>query len=329
MAETLTPENVPLSTTSGRTAPVPRRWTLHGLNNGAIFSATRAGVRRLPRAVSYGIGHLCTWIAWRAMTQSRQAIADNLAAVFPGESREALERRALATFRSYARDAIDFLRALSATGSEARALFEIAEPYRGFFDDLRSKGRGIILVTGHWGNWEVGSALFRALGMPLTIVAMTEADPTVNRIRREIRDALGADTIEVRQSFDTALQIRRRLAENRIVAMLIDRHYGRDRVPVTLLGRRAFFLRTPLLMGHVTGAPILPCSIERTGPGRFAIRPGTPIYIATTGSRDQAIAEAAQQVADAVERCIRAHPEYWYQFYRYWDAQRDAYEGLE
>ena len=76
------------------------------------------------------------------------------------------------------------------------------------------------------------------LGLPLTIVAMAEADPTVNRIRREIRDQIGADTIEVRQSLDTALQIRRHLGENRIVAMLVDRHYGRDRVAVTLFGRR-------------------------------------------------------------------------------------------
>ena len=50
------------------------------------------------------------------------------------------------------------------------------------------------------------------------------------------------------KSLDTALQIRRRLADDRIVAMLMDRRLGRDRVAVTLLGRRAWFLRTPVLM---------------------------------------------------------------------------------
>ena len=119
---------------------------------------------------------------------------------------------------------------------------------------------------------------------------MTEADPTVNRLRREIRDEIGADTIEVRQSIDTPLQIRRRLADNRIVAMLVDRHYGRDRVPVTLFGRRAFFLRTPFVMGLITGAPVLPCSVERLGPGRFALRPGTPIDVSRDVPRDEAIA---------------------------------------
>jgi lauroyl/myristoyl acyltransferase len=317
-----------ISSQGPRAAAVPRRWTLHGLNNGRIFSATRFGVSVLPRAVSYGIGHVGTWIAWRAMASSRAAIADNLSAVFPGERRPALERRALATFRSYALDVIDFLRALSASESEAAALFHIAEPYLTLFDGLRAQGRGIILVSGHFGNWEVGGVLFRMLRLPLSVVAMTEADPTVNRIRREIRDQIGANTIETRQSFDTALQIRRQLAKNNVVAMLIDRHYGRDRVAVTLFGRRAWFLRLPFVMGHVTGAPILPCSVERQSPGRFAICPGAPVYVATDRPRDDAIADAAQKVAEAVEERIRAHPELWYTFYRYWDAQRDAYDGL-
>ena len=77
----------------------------------------------------------------------------------------------------------------------------------------------------------------RVFDLPLTIVAMAEASEEVNRIRREIRDRLGTDTIEVRKSLDTALQIRRRLADNRIVAMLMDRHLGRDRVEVSFLGR--------------------------------------------------------------------------------------------
>jgi len=312
-----------------RLAPVPRRWTLHGLNNGLIFGATYYGVRTLPRSISYGIGQAGTWLAWRLMAQSRHALADNLAPVFPLESRADLERRALDTFRSYARDVIDFLRALAAPVRETRALLDVTDAHRQLFDELRSHGRGIILVTGHYGNWEVGSMLVRrALDLPLTIVAMAEASAAVNQIRREIRDSLGADTIEVRQSFDTALQIRRRLAANGIVAMLVDRHFGRDRVPVMIFGQRAWFLRTPLLMAHASGAPILPCFIERTAPGRFVPRPAQPIFVATDIPRDEAIQNAAQRVADALAERVREHPEFWYHFYRYWDAQRDEYDGL-
>jgi len=150
----------------------------------------------------------------------------------------------------------------------------------------------------------------------------------VNRIRREIRESLGADTIEVRQSFDTALQIRRCLADNHIVAMLVDRHYGRDRVAVTLLEREAWFLRAPFLMAHASGAPILPCFIERVEPGRFRTGLAEPIFVEADLPRDEAIARAAQAVADALSSRVKEHPELWYHFYKYWDAQRDKYEGL-
>lgn len=308
---------------------VPRRWTLHGLNNGLIFSLTYHGVRTLPRPVSYAIGHIGTWLAWRCMTSTREAVADNLAPLFPLQERASLERCALKTFRSYARDAIDFLRALGTPHGDPRQVFDIVDEDRQVFETLLARGRGIVLITGHYGNWEVGSLLIRsALDLPLTIVAMAEADPTVNRIRLEIREKLGAETIEVRQSLDTALQIRRCLADNRIVAMLVDRHFGKDRVPVTLFGRSAWLLRTPLLMAYVSGAPLLPCSIERIGPGRFKARPGKPIYVAADIPRDEAITIGAQQVADALAVQIREHPEFWYHFYRYWDAQRDDYDGL-
>jgi KDO2-lipid IV(A) lauroyltransferase len=308
---------------------VPRRWTLHGLNNGLIFSATYHGVRKLPRTVSYAIGHVGTWLAWRCLTSTREAIADNLAPLFPEENRASLERRALETFRSYARDAIDLLRALATPGGDRHQLFEIVDEHRQVFESLLAQGRGIVLITGHYGNWEVGSVLIRsALDLPLTIVAMAEADPTVNRIRLAMREKLGAETIEVRQSLDTPLQIRRCLAANRIVAMLVDRHFGRDRVAVTLFGRVVWLLRTPLLMAQVTGAPVLPCFIERIGPGRFRARPGNPIYVASDIPRDEAITVAAQAVADDLAARVREHPEFWYHFYRYWDAQRDDYSGL-
>jgi lauroyl/myristoyl acyltransferase len=308
---------------------IPRRWTLHGLiNNGLIFAATYHGVSLLPRAVSYAIGDASTWLAWRLMRRTREAIADNLRAVLPDQGDQALERRALLTFRAYARDVIDFIRAIRAPEDERRLAFDFLLEGDRRFQAAYAEGRGVILVTGHYGNWEIGSLIMRrTLRLPLTIVAMAEASPVVNRIRHDMRRATGADTIEVRQSLDTALQIKRRLNEKCVVAMLADRHLGRDRVRVTLLGRDAWFLRTPALMGLLTGAPLMPCFIERTGTGRFEVSSGTAIHVSTELPRDQAIGDAAQRIADQLGEHARLHPQYWYHFYRYWDAQRDAPAG--
>jgi lauroyl/myristoyl acyltransferase len=288
---------------------------MHGLNSGGIFAATYHGVRVLPRGVCYGIGHVASWICWRLMEDTNAALADNLRAVFPAETEEQLRRRALDVYRSYTRDAVDFLKAVSADDDRAQQMFEIAPERLATLQSLYAEGRGIILVTGHHGNWEAGAVMMtRFLKLPLTVVAMKEASPEVNRIRQRIRDLLGVENIEVRQSLDTPLQIRRALSQNRFVALLVDRHYG---------------LRTPIMLASLTGAPLVPCAIRRVGRGRFLAVPGVPIAVRADLPRDAAIQCAAQAIADQLAEEVRAHPECWYQFYRYWDAQRDEYTGLE
>ena len=300
----------------------PKRWTLHGLNNGVIFGMTVRGVRVLPRGVSYGLGRVFTWIAWKLMRDTRAAIASNLEPVLPHENETTRLKRARRVLLAYAWDTIDFLRAITASSEELRQTFDLGTHNQAIFDGVLREGRGGLLVTGHCGNWEIGGLLMsRVVELPLTIVAMAEADPEVNRLRQDIRSRMGIETLEVRQSLDTALQIRRLLAANRFVDLLIDRHLGRDRVAVTLFGRRAWFLQTPAVLAYLSGAPLVPCFIERVGPGRFRTLACPPIHIDRRLPREQAVQAATQEVAAAIEARVRANPESWYQFYRYWERE--------
>jgi KDO2-lipid IV(A) lauroyltransferase len=301
--------------------PVRGWWSRHALNTGAVFGLTVRGVRALPRSVSYAIGHVGTWLAWRLMRDTTAAVAANLQPLFPDESLPTLERRALDTYRSYAADTIDFLRALSASPDQTQRLFDLKPESAAIFERVLGDGRGALLVAGHFGNWEIGGILMgRVLKLPLTIVAMPEADPEVQRMRNQTRAAMGVETLEVRQSLGTALQIRHTLGDNRVVALLVDRHVGRDRVEVTLFGRRAWFLQTPALLAYLTGAPLIPCFLERLGPASFTTIAFDPIYVDRTRPRDRAIQEATQQIANGLESRIRLKPHLWYHFYRYWDA---------
>ena len=302
--------------------PVRGWWSRHALNTGLVFGLTVRGVRVLPRRLSYAIGHVGTWLAWRLMRETTAAVAANLQPLFPDESPRALERRALDTYRNYAADTIDFLRALSASPDETQRLFDLKQESVAIFARVLAERRGALLVAGHFGNWEIGGILMgRVLKLPLTIVAMREADPDVQRMRNETRAAMGVETLEVRQSLGTALQIRQTLADNRLVALLVDRQVGRDRVEVTFFGRRVWFLQTPALLGYLTGAPLLPCFLERLGPGSFTTIALEPIYVDRNRPRHLAIQDATQQVARGLESRIRLKPHLWYHFYRYWDSQ--------
>jgi KDO2-lipid IV(A) lauroyltransferase len=298
------------------------RWRTHGLNNGRIFRLTYLGVSKLPRAITYGIGHIGTWIAYRSMPAATAAVEDNLRVVFPDASSRELSRLALATYRNYARDIIDFMRSLAMSPEQVQRLF-VTSGIDGFYQ-ARDRGLGTLIVTGHFGNWELGGVLMRHLNLPLDVVTMPEVDEQVNEMRRDFRQSLGIGTIEVRQSLDTALQIRSRLSANRSVAMLMDRHVDRDRIEVSLLGRRAYFLRTPALLAYLTGAPIIPCFIVRRADGRFDMRVESAIDVARTQDRQVAVRDAAQRFADVLGRHILAKPECWYQFYSYWKTQHDT-----
>jgi phosphatidylinositol dimannoside acyltransferase len=293
------------------------RWHAGALNNGLIFGATYYLVTRLPRAGSYAIGRVGTWLAYHLMRDGTRAIIDNLRVVRREATERELERLALLTYRSYAWDTIDFIRSLVMNRTEFEPM--MADFDAGRLDDLLARRRGIVIVGGHFGNWELGGVALRLLhGFPVTVVGKAEASPVVGEIRRRMRESLGIETLEIGQMLETALRIRRLLAANGIVAMLLDRHLGRDRIDVTFFGRPAGFLRTPAMIGYLSGAPLLPAFMIRQADGRFVGALGDPIVVDSTKPTEDAVRAATQAFAAQLEDRIRVSPQLWYQFYPYW-----------
>jgi KDO2-lipid IV(A) lauroyltransferase len=231
------------------------------------------------------------------------------------------ELRALArhTYRCYAHDTIDFIRSIEMSAAEVSPMIMRYDEDR--LEKLRLRGRGVMIVGGHFGNWEFGGVALRLLsGFPLAVVGKSEASATVGAIRKRMRESLGIDTIEIGHMLETGLQIRRHLAGNGIVAMLLDRHVGRDQVEVSFFGRPTSFLRTPAIIAGLSGAPLLPAFMIRQPDGRFAGEFGDPIFVDRATMGDDAVQAATQNFAAQLERRIRVYPHLWYQFYRYWDA---------
>lgn len=304
-----------LSSPSWRRAPI--RWISHGFNNGLVFTLAFYGSLYIPRPFDWPIVQIGARVLRRALPDTTAALMDNLRVVFPEESSRQLYRRALTTYVNYANDYVDFIKALR--WPRALVLERFAYEHGERLQRALAMKRGVILVTGHFGNWEAGAIIMRALDVPLTVVAMPEPDPHVQAYRLRIRESLGVDTLEVRQSLDTPLQIRRKLAEGRAVALLMDRPVDRDRVPVTFFGRQVEFLGTPALLAYLTGAPIVPMTLVREGNGRFRAFPAEPIIVDRNAPRAQEMRRAAQAVADVLEAQIRARPDCWYQFYPYFE----------
>jgi lauroyl/myristoyl acyltransferase len=293
---------------------------LRTLNNGLIFSATTQGVRVLPRWASVSIGHVGTWLAFRLHRRGTAALVDNFRRIFPERSEDELRALALRTYRSYASDTIDFLRAVEGDVSDLRDRVRVGEG--GGLPLLVKRDRGAILLGGHFGNWELGGVVLRRMfDARLAIMTLPEPSEVVGELRQRLRSTLDIETVEVKREIETALQVRRLLHERCFVAMLGDRHIGRDRVEVTFFNRRAWFLRSPALMAYFADAPLIPAFLVRDGEGRFCGIVESPIYVSRTLDKEVAIQQAMQQFAALLERQIRDRPHLWYQFYGYWDDQ--------
>lgn len=296
----------------------PVRWISHGFNNGTVFMLALLGSTHIPRWLAAPLIYVGALYLRRSLASTTAALIANLRVVFPEESGNALYARTLTTYISYAWDYVDFVKALRWPREKVLARFAYEHGER--LQRALAMQRGVIIVTGHFGNWEAGGVVMRALDIPLTVVAMPEPDPHVNAYRHRIRTSLGVETLEVRQSIDTPLQIRRLLSEGRAVAMLVDRHVDRDRVEVTFFGRQVQFLGTPVLLAYLTGAPLVPMTLVREGRGRFRALPEEPILVDRNAPRAQEMHRAAQAVAAVLERRIRERPECWYQFYPYFES---------
>jgi KDO2-lipid IV(A) lauroyltransferase len=246
--------------------------------------------------------------------------------MLPELTERELNALALRTYRSYARDVIDFMRSLPLSPAATRRLvsrFDTAA-----LEQAMAEGRGAIILSGHFGNWEIGGVLMRRLTpYKLSVVARPEASEAVGRLRRQMRADMGVDTIEIRRHVETALHIRERLQQNEAVAMLLDRHFGKDYVEVSFFGRPVRFLRTPALLAALADAPMVPCFVYRESDG-FAVECGPIIRVTSAGDCAASVQRATQEMASLIEVKLRSHPYYWYQFYRFWPSPNSRARSL-
>ena len=153
----------------------PVRWVTHRLNGAFVVRGSYLGSRYAPLAISWPIAHAGAWLVGHGMASVRDALVDNLRAVLPHASEAELRRRAYRTCHTYTDDWMDFMRSVSWPREKVLERFTYEHPER--LTDALALGRGAILVTGHYGNWEAGSVMMKALGVPLTVVEKVYAMP--------------------------------------------------------------------------------------------------------------------------------------------------------
>lgn len=179
-----------------------------------------------------------------------------------------------------------------------------------------AEGKGCILVTGHYGNWEIAAAAVAARGVPIAAIVKRMGNRLVDARLEALRRRLGVETIEMHQA---SRQVPRVLREGGIVGIVADQDARRSGVFVPFFGRPASTHRGTALFALRLGAPVFACTARRL-PGaevRYEVS-GRRVPVHSTGDLEADVTRLTAEMAAALEADVRAAPEQYFWFHRRW-----------
>lgn len=227
-----------------------------------------------------------------------------------------------AYYAHYARFLLEFIR-LPFMSAECRKswirLENTESPIR-----AHQQGKGILLLTGHFGNFEVASVvgltqfpqyqgLLHFVRRPLKPKFLN--DLVTRRFRRA-----GFGTLAKRGSLDAILNL---LAGGAIIVYAFDQHAGKsDGITVDFFGHPAGTFKSVALLALTTGAPVIPVSSWREPDGRHVLRFEDPLPLIECPDAGEAIRRNTQAYNAVIERLLLRHPEQWIWMHRRWKVNR-------
>ena len=184
-------------------------------------------------------------------------------------------------------------------------------------DALRAaltEGRGLVITSGHFGNWEVAGSSLAAYGMPVDAVMQRLRNTDVNAYVQRVRNRLGMGLIDRSSAWD---RLRASLEAGKIVAFVADQDARERGVFVPFFGRPASTHRAPALLALRADAPFFVGGALRIGPRRYrswAVRLEPP----AEGDIGRRVLELTRAWSAELERRIRLSPEQYFWHHRRW-----------
>lgn len=286
-----------------------------GVGPGLVYVGYRSAAwlaERIPLRWGDAVASLGAQAAYRLARRKRALVGRNLARVVgEGSQLDAVVREA---FHSYARYWLETFR--SPRYSKAQLLELVTPDNNKVFEDALAEGRGVIIVTAHFGFYDLGVAWFGAMGYRTTTVAEVLRPRVLFDWFAEKRRLGGMPVIPAKPSD----QARRRLVEvinaGESVALVAERDLGRRGIWVEFFGERTTIPAFPSLLVARTGAPLLTAGIYSVDDGYRMTFERVPYELAGDERRDAEF--VAQKIAFAIERLVKIAPEQWHLFSTNW-----------
>ncbi len=276
------------------------------------------GVACLPWRLALSLGAALGWLFQAAVPGERRRALASLASAFPELSAVERGRLARRTFAAMGRNALEFFKLHAYSARRITGLVEAVEG-RQHMEAALARGRGVVCLTAHLGNWEILPILTNSLGWPSAVVAQRLYDPRLDALLNRFRERRG---VRVIQRGRVTSEIIRCLRRNMLLGVLNDQDTDVDSRWAPFFGRPA---KTPVGIFRLirkTGSALVPIFIARqpSGKNRVYIEPEIPLPASEDLEADlQAGAARSNQV---IERFVRRFPDQWVWFHQRWKSRQ-------
>ena len=283
-----------------------------------LFRLSIVLTRPLPLRLGYWFGErvalICYWVIF---PRQRKALNANLAHVLQSNDARFVDSVARHSFRNFGKFVIDFIHYPVVTRDEIRRRLRFDQ-----WDELNEasgSGRGVIIATIHFGNWDLGAAALAAYDYPVNAIAESFRYEPMNALVQGSRSKLGMKVLGHERLGPTVFKALRR---GEMLAMLCDvATTDAGAISVEFFGAPATVSSAPARIALRTGAWVVPSVVLRGPKDDLEIRPiidaGLRDY-APTGDEEFDVRDLTRRIMASLETTIRRYPEQWFIFRRLW-----------
>jgi KDO2-lipid IV(A) lauroyltransferase len=267
----------------------------------------------LPHEYALRLGSVLGRITFSVVRLRRKVVLENLKATFPHKNDSEIMAIARDTYRNLAMSLVEYARLPVTTQEQMRERIRVDGLEN--FDKALARGKGAVLVTGHFGSWELMGANLIGLGYKLHFLVGEQSNKAVDNLMNGLRRSQGIGIISMGVSMR---QVLKALRANQFVAMLSDQDAGSHGVLVDFLGRPASTPFGPASFAVRTGACVVTGFIMRDGLSKHRVVLEEPIVPEEGADERSESLRLTQLYTSALEKYVREKPDHWLWLHRRW-----------
>ncbi|MCK4519205.1 MAG: lysophospholipid acyltransferase family protein [Candidatus Omnitrophica bacterium] len=285
----------------------------------SIYNVGQFVVKTFSIKQSYFLAEKAALLRYYVSLRDKKIIADNLKTILraKGESfdEEKIKKLIKKVYINFGKYLVEFF---SFSKIDKKFIAEKVK-IRGLeiIEEIVKESGGVILLSAHIGNWELGAAVISALGYPVSALTLEHRTRSVNEFFNRKRISNGISVIHTGMAVKGCFQA---LKDKRILASIGDKDYSGNGRKMRFFGKNTFMPKGSAVFSYRTQSPIVPVFLIREPDNTFILSFKEPIKPNLSRYEEAEVPILMRKTIDIIEEEIEKYPTQWLMFHKIWAA---------